>query len=481
MSTWHHIMHYFKRPSLALGALLVLLTLALPDPSYAAANPTLNMPTPEGTCTTSPQFDLKQNYIVSGIANDITSSLYESIQSFSPTGMGTAAAAMATLYILMYGVMFMFGAVNLSVYDFAGRMAKVAVVGTIAAGNDKVIDMMYSFFEEGTDDIITALTGGSLPLQAIDRMVDYIVSPKMVITLATIATTGVYGPFLFLVLLASFKSVAQAMLQAVWVYLLSQVVRAILYAVAPIFIPCILFRYTYNFFQGWLNQIVNACLQPIFLFAYFSFFINMIGNVVYNIVSVPICLTQMPDTALGSPVNTYWWRFTVNNQQYTGEWGVNGAEIGGQIFPVSIFSIFIFFILADLVGRFSSVVISLANSISGATTNLSAISSMFSGWPGAGGGSGGGSGGGGGGGQGKGASAASGGGNPAAPPPQGKARPITAGGSVDAPSFRFSDRDGTHQAPKFEEAGTKQPSSGTTSTSRTQSAVQKPVEPRGGK
>src|SRR6185436_2324103 len=99
---------------------------------------------------------------------------------------------------------------------------------------------------------------------------------KMAVTLMAIFGTFPYGPIIGLILLMALGSFLKALMNALWVYLMSLVMKTLLFALAPIFIPCILFTRTRHLFDGWLNQIVNATLQPILLFAFFAFFAILI-------------------------------------------------------------------------------------------------------------------------------------------------------------------------------------------------------------
>ena len=384
------IMQYIRRYKAGGGlthglsaALLALLLVVAPVAVVHADDDKPKIAMPEGTCTNDHQFDIKPNGIISSVANDIAGRVADMTSSISSNmfsgaggvaGIGGSIDNMCKIYIVIYGVLFMFGVVQATIFEFISRLAKVAIVASLAGGASELDSLMQNFFEQGTSDMIMAVSGGELPLDRVDQLVDAIVSPKMIVTLATIATTGFYGPFLFLILIASFQSLAGAILNAVWIYLMSEVVRGILYGVAPIFIACALFQRTRDFYQGWLNQLVNACLQPIFLFTFFAFFIHLIGDVITQIMGVPICLTPMPETGRGAAINTFWWRFTNGGEQYDELWG---ASTG---FPVDIFQIFIFFILAELVSRFSDIIVLVAKSISGAATNMTRLPLMSS-WP----------------------------------------------------------------------------------------------------
>jgi len=153
-----------------------------------------------------------------------------------------------------------------------------------------------------------------------------------------------------------------------------------LYALAPFFIPCILFSRTKHLFDGWLSQLVNACLQPIFLFTFFSFFAVLIEACLDQLFSTPVCWTAVKDAVKGAPFEGQFWRFAVwdcvtgNWVPFDGVWGFEGPQdtgCGGQpVHPIGIVLPLTLWIISDLASRFNVVIIQIAHDISQTTTDF---------------------------------------------------------------------------------------------------------------
>src|SRR5690606_26306674 len=85
-------------------------------------------------------------------------------------------------------------------------------------------------------------------------------------------------------LLGIFISIAGASLCAVGIalILIPKVALAILAALGPLFIACLLFETTKRYFELWIGQVVNYDLLLILHSAGFSFLINIFGNYAGN-------------------------------------------------------------------------------------------------------------------------------------------------------------------------------------------------------
>lgn len=55
-------------------------------------------------------------------------------------------------------------------------------------------------------------------------------------------------------------------LKIIIIYCLSLLIATITISLAPIFLPLILFKYTKNFFDSWIKQLISLMLQPVFVF-----------------------------------------------------------------------------------------------------------------------------------------------------------------------------------------------------------------------
>ncbi len=91
------------------------------------------------------------------------------------------------------------------------------------------------------------------------------------VILATI-TSGWTGAIYGILLLFVVISYMFATIEAVKVYIVAMIVRALLFSLAPIFLIFLLFKQTKSMFDGWMDQVISYSLQPIFLMAFLGMF-----------------------------------------------------------------------------------------------------------------------------------------------------------------------------------------------------------------
>jgi type IV secretory pathway VirB6-like protein len=95
---------------------------------------------------------------------------------------------------------------------------------------------------------------------------DYI---KMILALGGFGYTGIFSAF---IMLATMVTYFLAIVLCIKVYLMAYIARFVLYALGPLFISFALFNQTRSLFDGWLQQLINFTLQPVFLFIFFGMF-----------------------------------------------------------------------------------------------------------------------------------------------------------------------------------------------------------------
>lgn len=351
---------------------------------------------PDGTCTSDAVYDIQLPAAGTGIISTIINYLKTALQPISQqmftaivsdSGFTGAVKAAIILYVTIYGLLFTFGMVQLTVSDFAMRVVKMGIVAMLATGTawGYFNATFVPFFNDGTDDLInlfgTIVVGGNTlggnPFDWMDQAIVTTVSTKMLIVLMAAASTGPYGVVIVLILLLATWTFVKAMLNAVWVYLMALVMRTLLFGLAPIFLACILFTRTRHLFDGWLNQVVNSCLQPVFLFAFFAFFVQLIKACLDQVVALTVCWTEWAETMRGTPFSGHYWRFAVWDPNlgiyvpFDGIWDFTGpVGVGGPVNPVGIMLPLTMWILTDLAGRFNHIVVQIAKDISSATTEF---------------------------------------------------------------------------------------------------------------
>jgi type IV secretory pathway VirB6-like protein len=309
----------------------------------------------------------------------VAPSLFKSITHDSGF-LGTLRAAM-TLYIAIYGILFMAGIAEIKFHDLIVMFAKFGVVGVLLSDSswDFFNHTVVRFFNDGTDDLINKITaiavGNATPVigsagafGAIDSAISKAVSSKMLVTLMAALPANLYG-LLFAALLGfSLFLFLKSMITATWVYVMSMAMKTLLFGLAPIFIPCILFKRTEHLFHGWLGQVVGASIQPVLLFVFLSFFVNLMDASMINIMHTPVCWSKVPEGLRGSPFQIFFWRFMQRDS--SGHWVPREGVLDNNSFPMDLVAILTFFILAYLANSFNMVVIQISQSLSSAAGSL---------------------------------------------------------------------------------------------------------------
>ena len=399
--------NWLKFSMLALWLAVAGSSVMLPSFAHAEAGPE---DAGDQECTMSPAFNSNTTGILTNVLDNVTkivkeahSQLYTGIIE-SPAFMNAIYAAMV-LYIVVYGIMFLLGMANLTLGEVVIRTVKIGFILTIISplGLQFFNGFVYNFFENGTLEIIDAMTqimAGVTPdgassqkgvMQGLDRTLNSVFSMHMFVSVLGAGRLLPYGPIFVLLIGYGIWQFLRAIFEAVWVYLMSMIGRALLFGLAPIFIACLMFQKTKTLFDGWLNQIINFCLQPIFLFAFLGFYVTLIEKSLKAILKVQWCWGDVAD-ASGSGGTEKGWVSVIDGTLVRYIWGAQGPrmidangkvlqdKVLDQIFPLNIIDVLIFCLLAQLAWRYTQVVVSIAREIAGSAVSMANTSGALTGW-----------------------------------------------------------------------------------------------------
>lgn len=387
---------------------MMLAILALPDSAMAQVipAPTGNDSPPAGQCTTDPTFNVPTSInVISTVIDSVSCVLYGSSNTVPCNVSGSVAGNMfegitgnfqyrvvvqatASLFIMIFAISFMLGIVQLSIVELTVRVIKVSIVLFFIVGGGWLFfyNIVGIFFQNGTNWLIgraTQIAIGTIPGINVNdpfALIDYAIatafSAKMFVTIMAMLFTGPYGWLYFILVILGLGSFVAALFQAIWIYLMSMVVRAFLFGLAPLFFIFLLFQRTRHLFDGWLNQLVNSMLQPVLLFTFFSFFVVLVQAGMQNILNTPAC--YLPGRALldGLPGDSVTPKLSIwinGGWQAYGEphdWNGPVDFPGAATFPIDIIDVLIFVLLTQLAWRFNSIAINIAKEIAGVSTTF---------------------------------------------------------------------------------------------------------------
>ncbi|MCH2546025.1 MAG: type IV secretion system protein [Alphaproteobacteria bacterium] len=214
------------------------------------------------------------------------------------------------LAVTLYGGQVLMGTIESPGPDAFKLLLKIGAVLFFTNALGGFLPMLFPFMEtlasygmsyisEGSQSPFLASCGdSSLGTVSIWRRIDCIVSRLLtgntvadgtgyragilwVLAVAIFWTTFL-GPFVFMVMFATFMMIFLLVFRCVFVFLSAYTLLAILTIISPLIIPLVLFKSTEHYFQKWLNQFMSTFVQPLLLFAYMAFVFALIDGLFFK-------------------------------------------------------------------------------------------------------------------------------------------------------------------------------------------------------
>jgi len=348
---------------------------------------------------------------IGAILKDAWQLLYQGIINY---GLPQIGAAMMILMVVIFGIMFALGVVQMPLNEVLKRVMKMIVVGLVLTSMAFFEEYFYGFFHDGIGSVTAAMveqvantltptaggisstcatgagsTGVGDPIAArvfapMDQLFCDLLRPEnLMIVEAALGTPPygiVYAVAVGLGTLFTFGAIARA----VWVYLMALMTTSFLFGLAPIFIIFILFERTKNMFNAWLNQLINFSLQPLLMFTFITFFIVLMHqSLEVGMFGTQVCFGTINHIqgfeALGEDISNRALQFTDgqgNIMLASGDWeGLKCVQNGQFVpctepFPIDFMALLTFVILAFVAFQFYNYVIDIANDIAGSFISL---------------------------------------------------------------------------------------------------------------
>jgi type IV secretory pathway VirB6-like protein len=203
--------------------------------------------------------------------------------------------ALMTLYIIFYAICYIFGLVQLDQMDLVIRCLKIGIIITLTSPNSWNFfhDYFFQAFIDGGVQVINAATGNPPdsmnPFDFMDPIANYILSGVFWKKWFSLLLWYPIGPVAMVLILIAFIVIFLTVCRAVIVYCMAYLAMAILIALAPIFIPFILFKVTKGLFDKWVQYIVKYTLEPALLLIGLSLLFRIMMVAFNNITGIIPC------------------------------------------------------------------------------------------------------------------------------------------------------------------------------------------------
>jgi type IV secretion system protein VirB6 len=270
-----------------------------------------------------------------------------------------------TLYIIFYAISFTFGLIQINQTDLVIRIFKISIVIALTRADSWTFfsETFFKIYIDGTAHLISIMTGDECPVPNpfafADKVLEFLLfDTTTIIRLTALIYTSNIGIIYFFLILFGVIIVIISILKALVVYLMSFVAIAMLIALAPIFLPMMLFSWTKGLFDNWLKYLFKYSIEPVILIVGLAILSNLLLISMNNIMgqavcwkcAIPITLNIIP----GVPLNLFCIPFFL-------PWGYDNS--GGGALPLIIgkfTDIMFFLVVAQLMRKYEG----LSNQIS---------------------------------------------------------------------------------------------------------------------
>jgi type IV secretion system protein VirB6 len=228
--------------------------------------------------TTSPTRSLYQSFVASNRTNTIRSTI----------------VALLVLYIVLYTLYYFFGLTHLSIYEFLIVCLKIGVIAQLLQDNswNFFYDNAFSMFVNGPQQLIDVANfrgTTSNVFEFLDLPLSRFLSSHSVLLIISLIFSGPLGIVAFCLVIWGLITVVLSIFNALFSYITSIAIIALLLSLAPIFITCVLFSYTREMFKKWIGYLVRFSIHPMVLLIFISLISQAMDYIVYSVFDFEVC------------------------------------------------------------------------------------------------------------------------------------------------------------------------------------------------
>lgn len=277
-----------------------------------------------------------------------------------------AVQASIVLYIVIYGLAFLFGLVRTPQVDLVILLVKLGIIAVLFGPNSWKFfnENLFQLFVEGSGQLINYFSGNmnGVDFAFLDKVLAPFSTQENWLRIFSFLFSGGLGILYFLLIIVGLIQIFMAMLKIIVAYVMSLVMVAILLCLAPIFLSMIFFKRTKSIFDNWIKNLAQVAVTPVITFAAFAVLAEVGLGIIYALFDFQICPRCViePDFAL--------FRFCLLAVYLPTSYDFGGIMVaqnaGGM--PVGISLVVSFIVISNAVVAFTSRAAILSSSIFGA-------------------------------------------------------------------------------------------------------------------
>lgn len=227
-----------------------------------------------------------------------------------------AAQALLIIYVIMYGLFFMVGAIEIKALDGVVRVVKIVIVVTLFGPNSWTFfnDHLFSMFTEGIEYLMTLVIGmpgsNNNIFGFIDPIFDRYSNPQ-IWSLLAIQLLQIHTGLTFFAIMVIYGLLGylRSVIEVIVGYCIALIVIAVMISLAPFFITFMLFERTRGMFDNWLSLLFSYTISPTILLILFLIVDQLVSTQINQVVFeacwdcfIPIQL-GLDLTHIGIPLN----------------------------------------------------------------------------------------------------------------------------------------------------------------------------------
>lgn len=232
--------------------------------------------------------DIVYNHIVKPLRdkfNELSEVIYRKL--ISNAALQNIARLMLVIYIIIYGLMFLAGATQITVTDIVMRVLKIGVVLALFSETSWTFFSrnLFNVFIEGTEYLMTTVIGVTSSAGNIFGFIDPVIEKYTngnMWGLLFIQLLQIHNGLTFFAIMTIYSILIffRAVLQVIVGYCLAFLGLAVMISIAPFFIILILFERTKSMFDNWISTMFSQMIQPTILLIFFLLIDQIMGEVV---------------------------------------------------------------------------------------------------------------------------------------------------------------------------------------------------------
>ncbi|WP_353288759.1 type IV secretion system protein [Wolbachia endosymbiont (group A) of Pogonocherus hispidulus] len=223
--------------------------------------------------------------------------LYESFLKSNKTNtIRSTIMSLLVLYIILYTLYYFFGLTHISIYEFLIICVKIGVITQLLQDNswNFFYNNAFSIFINTPKQLIEIANfrgTTSNVFEFLDLPLNRFLSSHSVLLIVSLIFSGPLGIVSFCLVIWGLITVSLSIFNALFSFITSIAIVALLLSLAPIFIICLLFAYTRQMFHNWVKNLARFAIHPVVLLIFISLISQVMDYIIYSVFDFEVCST----------------------------------------------------------------------------------------------------------------------------------------------------------------------------------------------